>query len=300
MKTRIHWGTAGALVALVVSVVVVSSQTAFAASCGGTQGQPFLLGCNNNTATDFTQLSSSAITGLFVQDVATDAIAVQANGNYAGLYGTAQAGYGVYGSGPTGVYGVTVAATHNGVFGQATNSDGSGVYGQNDGTGNGVAGRATNANGGTGVFGELTGTGPGNGVHGKADGSNQSGMYGENLGAGAGVFGYGWATGSIGVRAGAVSGGTALKVEGKAQFSRSGTVTISYPNKQATVSGVPVTAKSLALATLQQFLAGRYVLAAVPNLSGSSNSFTIYLNKAPGTSTSPKSVVVGWQVIERP
>ena len=42
------------------------------------------------------------------------------------------------------------------------------------------------------------------------------------------------------------------------------------------------------------------MVAVVPNLSGSSNSFTIYLNKAPGSSTNPTSVVVGWQVIEKP
>ena len=53
-------------------------------------------------------------------------------------------------------------------------------------------------------------------------------------------------------------------------------------------------------ATEQKFLAGVYVVAAVPNLSGSSNSFTIHLNKAPGTVTTPKSVTVGWYVIEHP
>jgi hypothetical protein len=88
-------------------------------------------------------------------------------------------------------------------------------------------------------------------------------------------------------------------VKGKAEFSRSGRVAISYPDKQATISGVPVTAKSLAFATLQQYLAGRYVAAVVPNLGRSSNSITIYLNQAPRSSSTPKSVVVAWQVIEK-
>ena len=46
----------------------------------------------------------------------------------------------------------TVSA--NGVYGHASNSDASGVYGQNDGTGYGVAGRANN---GTGVLGDSRG-----------------------------------------------------------------------------------------------------------------------------------------------
>ena len=133
-------------------------------------------------------------------------------------------------------------------------------------------------------------------MHGQTGGTG-SAVFGEATGNGAGVFGD--SASGPGVQARSATG-PALNVIGRAQFSRSGTVTISYPNKSATVTGVPVTAKSLAFATLQQFLAGRYVVAVVPNLGGSSNSFTIYLNKAPGTSTTPKSVVVGWHVIEKP
>jgi hypothetical protein len=147
----------------------------------------------------------------------------------------------------------------------------------------------------SGVEGENQGLG--NGVYGHANNSAASGVYGQNDGTGFGVAGR--ANQGTGVLADSTNG-IALSVTGKAKFSRSGRVTISYPNKSATVTGVPVTAKSLAFATLQKFLAGQYVVAAVPKLSGSSNSFTIYLNKAPGSSTNPQSVVVGWQVIERP
>jgi hypothetical protein len=175
--------------------------------------------------------------------------------------------------------------------GRTDKTNGVGVYGQGD---TGVSGLGS-VNGGTGVIG-LNVTSFGIGVHGVAIGTG-SAVYGEMTGAGVGVFGD--TTNGTGVWARSTNG-TALNVTGKATFSRSGTVTIAYPNKTATVSGVPVTAKSLAFATMQKFLAGRYVVAVVPNLSGSSNSITIHLNKAPGTSTIPKSVVVGWQVIEKP
>jgi len=51
----------------------------------------------------------------------------------------------------------------------------------------------------------------------------------------------------------------------------------------------------MVLATVQTNVAGVFVRAAVPN--GSTHAFTIYLNKAPGSSTSPKSVVIAWFVV---
>ena len=176
-----------------------------------------------------------------------------------------------------------------GSIGLEGNGNTYGVYGGGDDTG--VYGVSS---GGNGVFGYSSGTG--NGVDGFVNSSTASGVYGENGSSGFGVAGR--ANGGVGVLADSTSG-TALEVNGKAQFSRSGVVTISYPAKTAVISAVPLTAKSLVFATEQRFLAGVYVVAAVPNLSGSSNSFTIYLNKTPGTSTSPKSVTVGWYVIER-
>ena len=170
-----------------------------------------------------------------------------------------------------------------------------GVSSQADGSnGIGIDGKATQT-GGTGVYGEGTYavhgySNPGWGVWGEG---TDRGVYG--ISDNEGVVGF---SNNVGIRA--ESPNIALRVKGKAEFSRSGTVTISYPNKQATVTGVPVTAKSLAFAALQQFLAGRYVVAVVPNLSGSSNSFAIYLNKAPGSSSTPKSVVVAWELIEKP
>jgi len=178
-------------------------------------------------------------------------------------------GIGMVGAGEIGVEG-NARGNSPGVLGQGQSGGGTGV------AGNGTYAVHGASEDGWGVWGQ----GADRGVYGISDNE--------------GVVGF---SNNVGIRA--ESPNIALRVKGKAEFSRSGTVTISYPNKQATVTGVPVTAKSLAFATLQQFLAGRYVVAAVPNLGGSSNSFTIYLNKAPGSSSTPKSVVVAWQVFEK-
>jgi hypothetical protein len=294
---------ATALVALTVAFVAGTGSAATA-----TQGQAVIAGQSNDAtmATSITNTTDGEMSSL---------------GNIA-LAGVATNGTGVFGSSyphvrNVGVLGISAAGSFtegqfwpgdgvhgdgasNGVSGVTSNNGASGVYGQNDGTGYGTAGRATN---GTGVFGEgLIGVlgnslGAGDGVDGTANNSCCSAVYGLNSGTGNGVAGQ--ADAGTGVLA-ASNGGIALKVDGKAQFSRSGLVTITYPAKSKVISGLPLTAKSLAIATVQKYLAGVYVVAAVPNLSGSSNSFTIYLSKAPGTSAVPKSVTVAWQVIERP
>jgi hypothetical protein len=154
-----------------------------------------------------------------------------------------------------GVNGDSLSGPGNGVQGHAHNSAASGVYGQNDGTGFGVAGRAA---GGVGILG---------------DSANGTGVWANSQNA------------------------TALKVAGKAQFSRRGVATVAgssaAPKNSVRVS-LPITAKSMMTATLQKFVAGVYVVAAVPNVSG--GYFTIYLNKAVTTSVGP----VAWIVIERP
>ncbi|MEP6664905.1 MAG: twin-arginine translocation signal domain-containing protein [Nocardioidaceae bacterium] len=102
----------------------------------------------------------------------------------------------------------------NGVTGRTFNSGASGVYGQNDGGGFGVAGRSNQTNG-TGVFGEALGAG----------GTALRGLS---------------------------SDGTALKVEGKAEFSRSGAKRIPAGTLKVAVPLPGVTAHSLILATLQK------------------------------------------------
>jgi len=177
------------------------------------------------------------------------------------------------------------------------NSSGSVFDGENGGSGSGVNGYS---NGGSGVLGDGNfGSGVegfssgGNGVYGHVS-TSASGVYGENIGTGFGVAGR--ANNGVGVLADSLNG-AALRVNGKAEFSRSGnTVTITYPAKSKTVTGLSLSSNSIVFATLQRYLAGVYVVAAVPNPGA--GSFTIYLNKAPGTSTTPKSVTVGWFVVD--
>jgi len=80
-------------------------------------------------------------------------------------------------------------------------------------------------------------------------------------------------------------------VIGSSIFSRSGTVAIVSPAKSATATGVALTASRLVLVTVQNRV-GVSVQSAAPNVPGS--SFTINLNKAPGTG---KTATVAWFVV---
>jgi hypothetical protein len=98
--------------------------------------------------------------------------------------------------------------------------------------------------------------------------------------------------------------GTALAVDGRARFGLSGVATVAgtaaSPKNSVRVrmpvqsAPLPITAKSMMTALLQQHVPGVYVVAAVPNVPG--NYFTIYLNKAVTTSVGP----IAWMVTERP
>jgi hypothetical protein len=57
---------------------------------------------------------------------------------------------------------------------------------------------------------------------------------------------------------------------------------------------LPITAKSMMTATLQKFVSGVYVVAAVPDVAD--GYFTVYLNKAVTSSVGP----IAWMVLERP
>jgi hypothetical protein len=258
MKVRTILALVLPVVALSVSLVALEASPAAAASCGNGQGSPLLLGCDNNTATDNTYILGSSVlaAGLVVSETGAGSYGVDGEADAVGVYG--QGGtYGVEGfsSSGTGVFGITTADGQNGVYGHAANTSGSGVYGQNDGAGYGVAGRAS---GGTGILG---------------DSANGIGVLASSQNA------------------------TALKVTGKAQFSRSGVATVagtSAAPKNSVKVSLPITGKSMMTATLQKYVAGVYVVAAVPNVSG--GYFTIYLNKPVTTSVSP----IAWMVTERP
>ncbi len=110
----------------------------------------------------------------------------------------------------------------------------------------------------------MTGVG-GNGVEGQA-----------TLAAGAGVL------------AKNTAGGDALRVAGKASFSRSGILTVAAGSTSAMKTGVPLSSASLVLATIQGNVIGVYVQG-VTLFIGTSGSFTIHLNKAV-----PASTKVAW------
>ncbi len=201
----------------------------------------------------------------------------------------------------SGVTGVTTTGYY-GLRGKSTFDGGSGVFGQSDygvgvaGVGDyGVAGNGdtygVRGSGGTGVYGFGYKE---NGVFGLTSVNFASGVYGQNDGTGYGVAGR--SNDGTGVLAESANG-TALKVNGKAQFSRSGVGTVagtaSAPKNSVRVTR-PITAKSMMTATLQKYVPGVFVVAAVPNVAG--GYFTIYLNKSVTTSVGP----IAWIVVERP
>jgi hypothetical protein len=91
---------------------------------------------------------------------------------------------------------------------------------------------------------------------------------------------------------------SSLHVSGQVQLSRSGVATVAgslaAPKNSVNVSVSQITSKSIMTATLQKYVSGVFVVAAVPNVSG--GYFTIYLNKAVTTSVGP----IAWEVIEHP
>jgi hypothetical protein len=168
------------------------------------------------------------------------------------------------------------------------------LVGASTGSGTGLLG-TTASGSGSGVAGINSGAG--NGVFGNVHNSGASGVYGQNDGTGFGVAGRAAAgVGTLGDSAGGVGvwassqHGTALKVTGTAQFSRSGVLTIAAGKSSATQTGVKLTPASLVLATVQQDGPGVWVRSAVPNVATS--SFTVHLSKAV-----PARTRVAWFVV---
>jgi hypothetical protein len=233
----------------------------------------------------------------------------------AGVYGQASAttgsgGTGVLGTGPGyGVWGAATVANRIGVYGQCASFSGAGVgvMGLTNGpSGTGVTGRADNgASSATGVFGRaiagigvvgwvgaaggLT-TSAKSGVFGQCDiDTSSAGVFGKSI---AGYAVRGLSTTGIGVF-GEASGptGTALRVQGKAVFSRSGKATVQAGQSTVLVSGVTITAASLILATIQGVgETGLYVKSV--SLSVANSRFTIRLSKAVAGNT-----LVGWFIV---
>jgi len=202
-------------------------------------------------------------------------------------------------------------ADSQGLFGHAV-GDGNGVEGTSV-TGHGLRGissdssdPATNTSnaGVVGVAGDI-GDIPANialtGVFGRSDPSSNpdiagAGVWGQSddfgvigdggigvLGDGfIGVIGAAASSAGIGVLATLdVAGGRALRVEGRAEFTRSGRATIPAGQSRRTVALGGCTTSTLVLAVLSANRSGRYVRAVVPG----SGSFTIYLNATVSSST---------------
>jgi hypothetical protein len=191
-----------------------------------------------------------------------------ATANGAGVYGESETGTGTYGvGGPKGVYGSGIIY---GVEGSAAPS-GYGVYGhgyagvRGDGTQYGVWGSADS--GGTGVYGRNRGS-TGIGVWGLTDGTG-SAVYGEATANGVGVFGKSQTGAAL---RGDSPSGTALQVNGKAKFSRSGIATVAAGATSVNVSVPGMTASSMVIATAQQN-GSVFVKAAVP----AGGSFKLWL-----------------------
>jgi hypothetical protein len=243
----------------------------------------------------------------------------------AGLYVASAFGDGIYsttkGNNLSGVYGENLGGLGYGVVGRTNSSERPAVWGDNTGGGDGVQG-FTGGSGSSAVFGKNTGGGKGvfgssasgngveggstsaNGVQGESASNTASGVYGQNSATGYGVAGranagigtLGDSANGIGVWANSQNA-LALKVSGKTQLSRSGVATVagtaSAPQNSVRVS-IPITAKSMMTATLQNYVPGVFVVAAVPNVAG--GYFTIYLNKKVSTTVGP----ISWIVTERP
>ena len=191
-----------------------------------------------------------------------------------GISGTSATGTGMRGSvgdttfaavdpAETGVYGFSdVSFGSAGLWGDSI--QGVGVVGTGDWAVYGIAGSA-------GVVGDADATGTG------VVGFSGTVAIPNPLPVGVGVF----------AAAGSPTQ-TALQVSGKVKFSRSGRVssTSAATSKKVLMTGV--TTASYVIATLQTSVTGCYVRAVVPT----TNSFTIYLSKAPG-----KTIYIGYMVI---
>jgi hypothetical protein len=153
-----------------------------------------------------------------------------------------------------------------------------------------------------------------NGVMGYATSGNARGVLGDAINDGTGVFGSTdsgvgvqassktgralWASAGTGGTAATLvapkAGSTALAVGGVASFSRSGIATVAgttaAPKSSVKVTGVPLGATSIVLATLQQVSGAVAIKAAVPNVAAS--SFTIYLTEPVST-----SINIGWFIL---
>lgn len=255
------------------------------ANVGPVPASPSLTGVYGSATDVGVAIAASSESGLAVSAQSTLGPAIRGHGQLDGVIGESASGrsglvgYSGSGSAPAG-------PAKTGVYGEATQDSGSrgvsgftlagqGVHGDAT-TGQGVVGAATTGEGvkgtattGDGVLGQST---SGRSVHGVA--TSGQGVVGE-------------ATTGSGVRAVATTG-YALDVAGRANFSRSGKVSIAA-NKTSVDVTVPggLSGTPLVFAVIQYYRGGVWVISARPNWP-STGKIRIYLNKAASTtSTTP-------------
>lgn len=186
----------------------------------------------------------------------------------AAIRGTSPGGVGIVGTGGTGVYGETSLEA------------GLGVAAKNTHTGAGATGLYAHSPNGVGIHGHtLAGTGvAGGGTTGVAGLGWETGVRGQST-SGTGVLG----TGQVGVHASASSlGFIGLKVDGRAVFELSGTISIATGKDRASSQdGLPVHPGSVVVAVVQTGDGKAWVRKVVPK----HGSFTVIVNKTVSRTT---------------
>jgi hypothetical protein len=240
------------------------------------EGEVIHVGDNHLTAETATYLKNS------VNDA--DVFIAVTTGAGRSVYGTSTRGYGLMGrtagSAKAGVHGVTAHFNAVAVSGEHTARGSFGALATDD---KGVYGRAEDSDT-YGVWGTCAATANGGAaVHGVALAPSSNAIEGDASSAAryAGLLRH---TGD----------GTALRVEGRTEFTRSGVATIPAGANRVTVTPEgPVTNRSFVLATLQEARGGVHVAAGIPNAAA--GTVTIRLNQPVNSATR-----VAWLVSETP
>lgn len=208
---------------------------------------------------------------------------------HAGVFGWSDAGYGLKGQSDTSIGVFGTSGTKEGLYG--TSGTGAGIYGQST-AGPGILG-ASGSQSQPGVIGWSGATG----VFGASGGSSglpatppvKTGVFGFAAQDSAAVGVHGRSTVGTGVRAQADVAGTALRVEGKATFSRSGVVTVAAGKSSATKSVVGLTSSSLVFAVIRTGDGQAFVRKVQPT----AGSFTVYVNKVLSSTTTIAWIAFG-------
>ena len=265
-RRAILTGAAASAAALAANAALPASKALAVAN------NPLLLDVTSNASTAATVLTSTlAGNVLTIVDADPASVGLNVQGGAVGLSAktSAATSQGILSIAP-----VTGAAIV-GIVGSAANaplpSDRiySGVIGYSD-PGDGVTAV------GTGVWGVSPDTG--------VSGQGSTGVYGYGA---YGVYGDGDISG-IGVY-GHSKTGTALYVNGKAHFSKSGKITVAKGKTAITKTVAGVTSASIVIAVLQTKVAGTWITSAI----AASGKFTVNFNKA-----LPAKASVGWIVLD--